>query len=124
MEGQAMSDTVEIGYVSATDQEYSKALGEVKTLDDLKKLVNYYEPVARDAVAKVNGMSSYDFVMFKEDSRKVKRATGKEAERIVDEWGDIFMPRTMMKVSLTAIQFGAPFGTAFIRLKEMGKLYE
>lgn len=119
-----MSDTVQIGYVSSTDQDYSKALAEVQTLDDLKKLVNYYEPVARDAIAKVNGMSSYDFVMFKEDSRKVKRATGKEAERIVDEWGDIFMPKTMMKVSLTAIQFGAPFGTAFIRLKEMGKLYE
>lgn len=119
-----MSKTVEIGYLSATDQDYSKALSEVTTLDELKKLVKYYEPVARDAIEKVNNMSEADFATFIEDSKKVRRAKGKTAERIVDMWGDIFMPRTMMKVSLTAIQFNAPFGTAFIRMKETGHLYD
>lgn len=119
-----MTDTVEIGYLSSTDKDYSMALSKVTTLDDLKKLVNFYEPVARDAIEKVKTMSLNDFALFKEDTKKVRRASGKEVERIVDQWGDIFMPKTMMKVSLTAIHFGAPFGTAFIRLKEMGKLYE
>jgi hypothetical protein len=117
-----MPKTVEIGYLSSTDQDYSRALKKVKSLAELKELVNYYAPLTEDAIAAVNTMNSQEFVLFKEDSRRVETASGKEAERIVKAWGEIFVPSKMMKVSMTAINFGAPFGTAYIRMKEMGAL--
>lgn len=117
-----MSKTVEIGYVSSTDRDYSEALKKVKTLAELLELVEYYQPLTKDALAKVKSMDNADFDNFKKDMKFVRTATGKKAEHIVEQWGAIILPETMVKVSMVAMHFGAPFGTAFIRMKEEGQI--
>lgn len=117
-----MSKTVEIGYVSMTDMEYSDALRKVKTLAELRKHCNYYSPIAQDAVELANKMTPADFERFLDDLKVVSRVRGKRAQRIADEWGDILMPKTMLTVGMVAMQFTVPFGTAYIRMKEMGKI--
>jgi hypothetical protein len=122
--GGFMSKLVEIGYLSTTDKGYSIAIRKVKTLNELKEIVAYYRPIAEDAYEHVVKLNESDFEKFLTDLKKAPRAKGKTAERIVDEWGDIIMPAILLKVSLTAIHFHAPFGTAYIRMKETGTLYE
>ncbi len=117
-----MSESVEIGYVSETPQEYSEALRKVKTLRELSDIVQFYRPLTDDAIRKVKSMSQSDFDKFIVDIKKSNRAQGMTAKRIADEWGDILMPRTMLEISMIAINAGAPFGTAFIRMKEAGRI--
>lgn len=114
-----MSKTVEIGYLSSTDQDYSKEIREVKTLADLQKVVAFYMPLTEDAVKRVAKMSDKDFQEYLADVPKLSRAKGSTAQRIVDTWGDIILPREMLRISMLANHFNAPFGVAYIRDKEI-----
>lgn len=114
--------TVEIGYISSTDRDYAQALRKITTLKELRNLIDFYQPLTEDARQKAKTMTEADFERFLVDLKKASRARGKTAERITDEWGDIILPRLMLKVGLTAVHFHAPFGTAFIRMQEMGEL--
>ena len=40
------------------------------------------------------------------------------------KYGAIAMPELMMRVSMVAVRFYAPFGTAFIRLRELAFSYK
>ena len=112
---------MEIGYTTEDPApEYAKMLKSSRTLDDLREGVRFYRVVAEDALKKISSMSEEDFRRFKKDLPKMRKAAGKEAERLVDEWGDIVMPQKMMTVSLIALQHHAPWGLAFMRCEETG----
>lgn len=111
--------TVQIGYLSSTDQDYSKEIREVKTLAELKKVVAYYMPLTKDALELVNKMSEDKFRLYLRDIPKLSRAQGKTAQRIVDTWGNLILPAEMLRISMIANHFNAPFGTAYIRDKEI-----
>ena len=114
-----MPKTVDIGYLSSTDQDYSKAIRKVKTLDELKQVVAFYMPLTKDAVKLVGKMSEKKFNKYLRDIPKLATAQGSEAERIVNTWGDLILPKEMLRISMLANHFHAPFGVAYIRDKEL-----
>ena len=103
-----------INYLDETDQEYAKALKKVDTLDSLKALMIEYDELVEDATELVNKMSLQDFQAFVKNRNKENKGiySGDETTAV------IMMPEKMMEVSMKAIQFKVPFGTAYIRLKE------
>lgn len=111
---------MKISFLSDNAADYSTALGKVESLDDLKKLLKEFEPIAWDALDVVN---AWDNDSKEERFLKFKRSMAKEKKGIFsnDEIaGIIIMPETMFKVSLTAVRFNAPWGCAFLRMKEVG----
>lgn len=110
---------MEITYVTEDPtEEYQKAIRTAKDRNELLKRVKKYAVVADDAIEKVLDMTQDDFVQFKKDLPKLKKATGELAEELVTRWGDIVMPRKMMMVTLVAMEFKVPWGLAYIRCKE------
>lgn len=101
--------------------EYGLKIRKAKTLKALNEVVAGYKGVADDAITRVGLMEEKDFKQFKKDLPLM--ATVKEpaeAQRMVDEWGDIVVPAKMMIASMVADQFHAPWGTAFIRCDQLG----
>lgn len=114
-----MSKTVDIGYLSSTDQDYSLAIRKAKTLKELREVTAYYMPLTADALKLASKMTEQKFQKWLKDIPKLSRAQGKTAERIVGTWGDLILPKEMLRISMIANQFNAPFGTAYIRDKEI-----
>jgi hypothetical protein len=114
--------TVEsIGYVSTLVEPYAQQAKNVKTLAALKALVNDWELLAGDALDRVSVMTEKDFVAYEAASKKEKK--GKFAGlKAAQQFGMIWMPETLVKISMVAHQYTVPDGCAFIRLKEFGRL--
>lgn len=100
--------------------EYVKGIRAASDLKALRRHVKKYEEVADDALAHVNRMTESDFKRLKRDMPLFRKSVGKVAERLTDDWGDIVMPSKMLHVSLLAMQFHAPWGTAYMRCAEDG----
>ena len=109
-----------ISYLSECDSDYAKKLAGVKTHEELIVLLKEYEPIAWDALDLVKGLDKKDFERLIKDMGKERR--GKFSKNM--DASIVMMPQTMFKVSLVANQFKVPWGTAFIRLKEIGKIVE
>ena len=110
----------QITYRSEQDQEYAKELGTVETLTDLLDLLGRYETIAWDALdlaQKFDKKRFDDFLKALKLERKGKFSESQDASVIM-------MPEIMFKVSMIANEFKVPWGCAFIRLKDIGKLTE
>lgn len=110
-----------IGYVSEHPTEYAEELRKCDTLAALREFVAKWRPVADDAYRVVEGMDEKSFKKFQRGL--AIETKGKYAG---DEWclkyGDIPMPEMLLLASLVAEQFKAPWGTAFIRLMDVGQI--
>lgn len=112
-----------INYLSACDEDYAKGLKAAKSLDDLVTHVEIYRRVADDAWQVVSKMSGEQFLEFRKGY--VQETKGNFAgEEFAEKYGDVMMPATLFQVSMVANHFKTPWGCAFIRLKEVGKITE
>ena len=99
------------------DSDYTKALTECLTLDDLRALVDAYKPLALDAVPVVAAMTDADFLVFRKGLKSERR--GKFAgEAWAERFGAVLMPLPMMRITQIKDQFKVPFGVAWQRCKE------
>lgn len=115
--------TIQIGYTSEDIvQGYEKAIRAATTLEELVAAAKFYMPLTADAVALAKSMKAADLEEFLKDAKAARRAKGKNAERIVDRWGDLLMPNKMLEVSIMAARLHVPFGLVFIRMQEAGRL--
>lgn len=104
-------------------RDYSKAIRKATTLGELKEAIKDFESIAPDALEAAREMSVEDFTEFKKQIKYAARTMPEEwTRKFVDRWGVIVMPSWMIKASMVAEHFHVPWGTAFIRLKEEGKL--
>ena len=109
-----------IGYLESKDEDYTKELSKASTLELLKAHLEKWEPLAWDAKDIVSNFLDGDFKKFRKSlaSEKSGKFSGDENAAI------IMMPETLFKTSLVASQFKCPWGLAFNRLKEVGKIKE
>ncbi len=107
-----------IHYLDETGNVYVKALKKVTTLEELKLLMSEYDELVVDAKLVVDKMSETQFQKFIKSRNKENRGIFSN-DKIASI---IMMPGKMFKISTIAIQFKVPFGTAYIRLKEDGKI--
>ncbi len=113
-----------ITYVSNQARDYSDSLRKVHNFTELLGLVNQYQAIAGDATEAVRtGLTDPEAFWHDFSEGHAKEMRG---EYSGDEWvarfGMIVMPEIIMRVGLIALHFGAPWGCAFIRLKEEGML--
>ena len=101
-------------------KEYAKAIRKAETLEELRETLVYYVSIAPDAYDRSLLMNEIGFKDFKTKLKYAgRKMPQKWTEEFIDNYGDIVLPRDMMMASLLANQFHAPWGTAFIRHKEL-----
>lgn len=110
-----------ITYMSEQPEDYAKALTGCRSADEVRVVTAAYESIAADAKAIADTMDDAAFRRFKRGMNKERKGEF-AGEKFALEFGAVLMPEVMLKVGMIAAQFGAPWGCAYIRLKEMGKL--
>ena len=112
---------MEIRQFDEIPADYAKALDEAVTLADLRATVSRYELVAGDALDTVCAMDDEAFSDWRSALKKERRGKfmGEEA---AERFGPILMPEAMLKVTVVASHFGVPWGLAYHRLSDTGRL--
>jgi hypothetical protein len=114
---------VNIGYVDDCDEDYTAELTKVSSIAELRAFGEKWRYLAADAVSQIEAMTEADFPAFKKALKSERR--GKFCgEAAMIRFGAILLPEIMMHVGLVAQRFGAPFGCAFIRMKDAGAIVE
>ena len=113
----------EIGYLTEPVPAWNKALDSATTLDEIRAVATAWRPLASDAAAKIEAWSLADFDAFR-SALKAERKGRFAGEEAVERFGDVIMPTVLFCISMVAEQFKAPWGLAYIRLREQGKVVE
>lgn len=108
---------MKISNYSECDVEYVTAVKKCKTLDELKSIVTEYRDIAEDAYQSVQELDDTLFEQFCKGRNK-----SKPSMKWMKMYGAILLPRTVLEVGLVAIQFHVPFGAAYLRMKDLGRL--
>lgn len=115
-----MTKTFTIDYLTDDPAPaYSKAIREANNKAELLSVVEYYGEAAEDAYKTVKHLTEEGVQDFlKKLASAHKKMPDIWVMEFIGKYGAIVMPAKMMFASLTADQFHAPWGTAFIRCKE------
>lgn len=114
-----------VSNVDEVATNYAKALDDARTLDQLRTAVRLYGEVAMDAVQIVDRFDVDDFMKWRGAlamERRGRFCGDKYPESDVKKFLPVIMPEVMFKISIVAEQFKAPWGLAYNRLKEVGRL--
>ena len=108
---------MKITHYSECDVDYIKAVRKCKTLEELKKIVLEYREIAEDAYQAVQKMDDLLFEQFCKGRNRLKPSMS-----WMELYGAILLPKTILTVGLIATRFHVPFGAAYYRMKDLGKL--
>lgn len=114
-------DPLGIGYIDDPSETYNSALNECRVPAELVGLTKRYSRLFPDAYEQAKNISNEEFLQFRKGLRS-ERAGKFAGEAFMHRFGAILMPAIMLQVAMVAEQFGAPWGLAFCRLKEIGKI--
>jgi hypothetical protein len=109
-----------ITYTSDQPDDYAKAVDGATTLADLVAVLAAWKPIAPDATLAVP-KDDTEFKAFRKGLRAERRGLF-SGNVWVERFGAILMPDLMMRVSMVANKFQAPWGLVFIRLRDHGAL--
>jgi len=112
---------MKIGYADDIFTDYAKALDDAKTLTALRVTTRLFALVAADAVEVADKMNEGDFEDWEVALRK-ERGGVFMGEALAERFGALLMPETMLRVSMVADQFKVPWGLAYHRLVEAGRV--
>ena len=118
---------MEIHYTSEPVKEYSKSVSLALSKEHLLLAITPYRRVANDAYKLAKRLDDETFKLIRKGiqmERKGQWCGDKLGEELAEKVATILMPEVMFKCSMVALQFKAPWGCAFIRLKELGKIKE
>ena len=108
-----------IGYTTALDEQYVADVRAADTLEMLQAVTQKYFPLAWDAHQYVAAMDEAMFAVFRKALRHAKRVQSQTKSEML---GRVLLPETILRVSMVAAHFFAPWGCAFIRMNELGYL--
>jgi len=109
-----------ITYVSDQAADYTKALTAAKSMELLTQVLEEYRAVFPDALDAAP-QTDEQFVEFR--AGLLKERKGQFAgEDWATKYGAILMPELGMRVSMVANQFHVPWGCAYIRLAQAGRI--
>ena len=111
-----------VTYISENDRDYAVSLKKAQTLKALRKHAEDWKFLARDAY-EVIATPDFDFAEFQR-GRKLENQDTFAGEEWAVKFGAVLIPELLFRVSIVAMEFGAPWGCAYIRLREMGRIDE
>src|SRR5215467_9560299 len=101
--------------------EWARGLHDADTLARLRAFTATYRRVAADADDLVKTWTDAEFVAWRKALRSERR--GKYiGDAAAARFGPVLMPYVMSRVALISLQFAAPWGTAFVRMREIGMI--
>lgn len=109
--------------VSEPVGEYQKAINLAHNRDSLLTLLEPWKRIAADAIEIAQAMTHDDFKVFRRGLRQERRGTF-AGEEWAERFSAVTMPTVMFKISMIANQFKVPWGVAFIRCKDVGRIVE
>ena len=110
-------------YTEDPSKEYVLALRKVKTAKELIAILEYYKPLNPKGLQQAKKMTDKDVVDMHRDWKKASKPglSEKWVDTFVKRFGEVLVPDRLLQTALVAEKFKAPWGTAYIRLKETGK---
>jgi hypothetical protein len=108
-----------VTYLSDFAKEYALGLRQCKDFARLREFALHWGGLCPDAFAAASKMHDGDFDPFTKGLAKESRGIY-AGDAWYDRYADILMPAMLMRVSMVAEQFGAPWGTAFKQLENAG----
>lgn len=113
---------MQVGYLSECDKDYAAGLKNAQTFDGLRDFVKRWRLLANDAYKSVMS-AKFDWDEFAR-GRKMENRDEYAGDDWAKKYGAILMPEILMRVTITAMEFGAPWGVTYIRLREFGRIVE
>lgn len=114
-------DLQSIHYADEPDKTYCEGLDRVKLPQQLRELGERFASLFPDAYEQIKTMDDEDFLIFKGGLRKERKGEF-AGEDFMEKFGCILMPANLMHVGMIADKFKVPFGLAFCRLVEAGRM--
>lgn len=109
-----------ITYYSEQPKDYAQSVSEADTLEKLLEVLTNYQTIAHDAItAAPKNLDEFDD--FRTGLEKERRGAF-AGEGWATRYSNILLPDILFRVSMVAVQYKVPWGCAFIRLQEVGKL--
>ena len=121
--GTEVRSYIRIHYTSDTLKDYVDGLTKSKTLEDLQAHCQTYQRVADDAFKVIREMKAEDFGTFIKGLRKERKGEF-AGEEWAEKYGAVLMPEILMRVGIVADEYQVPWGCAYIRLKDVGRITE
>lgn len=109
-----------ITYSSDQAAGYSNGLTACKTLAQLRNHLDDYHAIAADAMAAIP-VDEEQFALFRA-GLLMERKGSFAGETWADRFSVILMPEVMFQVGMIAAQYFVPWGMAFLRLKDAGRI--
>jgi hypothetical protein len=111
----------QITYLTEPGEAYRKGLDDATSLAELKAHVHAWKALFPDAWKAVGKLTEADFPAFPTAMKRERRKLymGDEA---AERFSAIILPEVLMATLLVADEFSVPWGCAFIRLREAGKI--
>ena len=109
-----------ITYLSEPWKPYQDAISCARNREELRDAIKPFLQIADDAMKATRDMNWPEWQRGLTSERR-GRFAGEEWEA---RYGAILMPEVMFKVSLIAFRFKMPWGAAYIRLRDVGRLRE
>lgn len=123
-EEEGMSFSIEkIGFLSDPSKAYTDDLTKAKSLTELQVVGKKWESVASDALMRIREMSQEDFETFRHGLARERRGHF-AGEEFSERFANIMMPDILFAASMKAIEFKAPWGLCYIRMRDAGQIYE
>lgn len=110
-----------IGYLSEPTTQYAKELWLAVTLDDFRGFAHKWEPLAPETKKIVSAMTNEEFKEFRVGLRK-ERKKEFAGEAFYKKYKAVMMPDVLFAVSYTSVNFNAPWGTCYLRMRQFGKI--
>lgn len=109
-----------ISTISDQVADYTKALITSTTIDELIAVLHDYQSIAADAMAAAP-RDELEFEQFRAGLKKERRGVFAGTE-----WSNRFsviaMPEVMLRTSAIACKYKVPWGLAFIKARDAGKI--
>jgi hypothetical protein len=112
-----------IGHTTEPAEQYAKELGVAGSLSALVAFGARWRTVASDAEQVIAGMTEADFAEFRKGLAKERRGHF-AGDGFMTRYGNIPMPDVLFAAAGTAARFNAPWGLAYIRMRDAGQIVE
>ena len=101
-------------------EAYIKAISKSKTADDLVKAIEPFSEICDEAYTLAKSMFDVDVVQMHKDWKKASKPQSEEwIHKFNSIFGKIIVPSKLVKASLLADTYHAPWGVAYIRMTEL-----
>jgi len=111
---------MKIDYMDEVVPEYGAALDKCATFGDCMSVLDRYRELFPDALAAAP-KNAMEFDQFQRGLRKERKGTF-AGEQWLERFGAVMMPALAIQVAEVAMRFHVPWGLAFNRLVEAGRV--